>query len=137
MAGGYARHGRRVAACIATAGPGATNLITGIANAFLDSVPVVAITGQVPTGLMGTDAFQEVDIFGMTMPIVKHSFLVRRVEDIASTTNVAADHPEIVARLTRLAEAARADLGDRGQPGAGQRTIGRVENPTPRVLGAK
>ena len=84
-ASGYAYATGRVGVCMATSGPGATNLVTGIANAFLDSVPVVAITGQVPTGLMGTDAFQEVDIFGMTMPIVKHSFLVRRVEDIAST----------------------------------------------------
>ncbi len=81
-ADGYARTSGRVGVCMATSGPGATNLITGIANAFLDSVPLVAITGQVPTALMGTDAFQEVDIFGMTMPIVKHSFLIRRVEDI-------------------------------------------------------
>jgi acetolactate synthase-1/2/3 large subunit len=84
-ADGYARTTGRVGVCMATSGPGATNLVTGIANAFLDSVPIVAITGQVPTGLMGTDAFQEVDIFGMTMPIVKHSFLVRRVEDIPAT----------------------------------------------------
>jgi acetolactate synthase-1/2/3 large subunit len=81
-ADGYARASGRVGVCMATSGPGATNLITGIANAYLDSVPLVAITGQVPTALMGTDAFQEVDIFGMTMPIVKHSFLVRDVEDI-------------------------------------------------------
>lgn len=68
--------------CIATSGPGATNLVTGIANAFLDSVPMVAITGQVATPLMGTDAFQEVDIFGITLPIVKHSFVVRSPADI-------------------------------------------------------
>jgi acetolactate synthase-1/2/3 large subunit len=68
--------------CIATSGPGATNLVTGIANAFMDSVPMVAITGQVLSPLMGTDAFQEVDIFGMTMPIVKHSYVVRRTQDI-------------------------------------------------------
>ncbi len=68
--------------CIATSGPGATNLVTGIANAFLDSVPMVAITGQVAAPLMGTDAFQEVDIFGITLPIVKHSYVIRRVEDI-------------------------------------------------------
>ncbi len=78
----YARVTGRPGVCMATSGPGATNLVTGIANAFLDSVPIVAITGQVPTGLMGTDAFQEVDIFGMTMPIVKHSYLIRSVEDI-------------------------------------------------------
>ncbi len=68
--------------CLATSGPGATNLVTGIANAFLDSVPLVAITGQVASPLMGTDAFQEVDIFGITMPIVKHSYVVRSPSDI-------------------------------------------------------
>jgi acetolactate synthase-1/2/3 large subunit len=68
--------------CIATSGPGATNLVTGIANAFMDSVPMVAITGQVASPLMGTDAFQEVDIFGITLPIVKHSYVIRRPEDI-------------------------------------------------------
>ena len=67
---------------MATSGPGASNLVTGIADAMLDSVPMVAITGQVPTALMGTDAFQELDVFGMTMPIVKHSFLARRVDDL-------------------------------------------------------
>ena len=81
-ADGYARSTGRVGVCMATSGPGATNLITGIANAYLDSVPVVAITGQVATPVMGTDAFQEVDIFGMTMPVVKHSYVLRRVEDI-------------------------------------------------------
>ncbi|HEY0445270.1 MAG TPA: acetolactate synthase 2 catalytic subunit [Allosphingosinicella sp.] len=68
--------------CLATSGPGATNLVTGIANAYLDSVPMVAITGQVARPLMGTDAFQEVDIFGITLPIVKHSYVVRATEDI-------------------------------------------------------
>jgi len=68
--------------CLATSGPGATNLVTGIANAFLDSVPMVAITGQVGSPLMGTDAFQEVDIFGITLPIVKHSFIIRDTADI-------------------------------------------------------
>ncbi|WP_370177632.1 acetolactate synthase 2 catalytic subunit [Alteriqipengyuania sp.] len=78
----YGRITGRAGVCLATSGPGATNLITGIANAYLDSVPMVAITGQVPQPLMGTDAFQETDIFGMTMPIVKHSMIVRRPEDI-------------------------------------------------------
>jgi acetolactate synthase-1/2/3 large subunit len=68
--------------CLATSGPGATNLVTGIANAFMDSVPMVAITGQVARPLIGTDAFQEVDIFGITLPIVKHSYVIRRTEDI-------------------------------------------------------
>lgn len=78
----YGRVTGRPGVCIATSGPGATNLVTGIANAFLDSVPMIAITGQVATSLMGTDAFQEVDIFGITLPIVKHSFVVRRTADI-------------------------------------------------------
>lgn len=78
----YGRVTGRPGVCIATSGPGATNLVTGIANAFLDSVPMIAITGQVATALMGTDAFQEVDIFGITLPIVKHSFVIRRTADI-------------------------------------------------------
>ncbi len=78
----YARVTGNVGVCLATSGPGATNLITGLANAFMDSVPIVAITGQVPSKLMGTDAFQEVDIFGMTLPVVKHSFIVRDVRDV-------------------------------------------------------
>ncbi len=81
-ANGYARASGRVGVCVATSGPGASNLVTGIADAFLDSAPMVVITGQVSTALMGTDAFQELDVFGMTLPIVKHSFLVRRVEDL-------------------------------------------------------
>ena len=78
MAQGYARATGKVGVCIATSGPGATNLVTPIADAFLDSTPIVAITGQVPTHLIGTDAFQEADITGIVMPIVKHSFLVQR-----------------------------------------------------------
>ncbi len=81
-ADGYARASNRVGVCMATSGPGATNLVTGLANSMLDSVPVVAITGQVPNALMGTDAFQEVDVFGMTLPVVKHSYIIRRAEDI-------------------------------------------------------
>lgn len=81
-ANGYARASGKVGVCVATSGPGASNLVTGIADAMLDSVPMVCLTGQVATTLIGTDAFQELDVFGMTMPIVKHSFLVRRVEDL-------------------------------------------------------
>lgn len=81
-ADGYARATGKVGVCMATSGPGATNLVTGIANAYMDSVPMVAITGQVPTHLMGTDAFQEVDIFGITLPVVKHSFLVQTSEEL-------------------------------------------------------
>ena len=79
---GYASATGRVGVCIATSGPGATNLVTAIADAYMDSVPLLAITGQVFSTLMGTDAFQEADIVGITMPITKHSFLVRRAEDI-------------------------------------------------------
>ena len=82
MAQGYARATGKVGVAIATSGPGATNLVTPIADAYLDSTPIVCITGQVPTHLIGTDAFQEADITGITMPVVKHSWLVDRVEDI-------------------------------------------------------
>ena len=82
MAQGYARATGKVGVAIATSGPGATNLVTPIADAYLDSTPIVCITGQVPTHLIGTDAFQEADIQGITMPIVKHSWLVDSVEDI-------------------------------------------------------
>ena len=82
MADGYARAGGGVGVAIATSGPGATNLVTGIATAQMDSVPIVCITGQVPSKLIGYDAFQETDITGNTLPITKHSYLVTRVEDI-------------------------------------------------------
>ncbi len=79
---GYASASNKVGVCIATSGPGATNLVTAIADAYMDSVPMVAITGQVFSTLMGTDAFQEADIVGITMPITKHSFLVKDAEEI-------------------------------------------------------
>ncbi|MEI7590196.1 MAG: biosynthetic-type acetolactate synthase large subunit [Deltaproteobacteria bacterium] len=81
-ADGYARASGKVGVCLATSGPGATNTVTGIANAYLDSIPIVIFTGQAPTGLIGSDAFQEVDIMGITRPCTKHNFLVRRVEDL-------------------------------------------------------
>ena len=84
-ADGYARATGKVGVVIATCGPGATNLVTGIATAYLDSVPLVAITGNVPNSLIGRDSFQEVDITGVTMPITKHNFLVKHVEDLADT----------------------------------------------------
>lgn len=84
-ADGYARATGKVGVCIATSGPGATNLVTGIATAYMDSVPMVAITGQVPTGLLGKDSFQEVDITGITMPITKHNFIVKDVSRLADT----------------------------------------------------
>ncbi len=79
---GYARAGKKVGVCMATSGPGATNLITGLADAFLDSVPVVAITGQVTIDAMGTDAFQEVDVMGLSLPVTKHSFLLTDPSEI-------------------------------------------------------
>ncbi len=89
MADGYARASGRVGVCMATSGPGATNLVTGIATAMLDSIPVIAITGQVSSKVLGSDAFQEVDITGITLPITKHNFLVTRAEDIAATVRLA------------------------------------------------
>ncbi|MBV2208753.1 MAG: acetolactate synthase 2 catalytic subunit [Thermomonas sp.] len=96
-ANGYARASGRVGVCISTSGPGASNLVTGIADAMVDSVPMVVITGQVPTALMGTDAFQELDVFAMTMPMVKHNFIARRVEDL----------PTMLGEAFRLARSGR------------------------------
>ncbi|MDD4288331.1 MAG: biosynthetic-type acetolactate synthase large subunit [Candidatus Caldatribacteriota bacterium] len=84
-ADGYARATGKVGVCFATSGPGATNLVTGLANAYLDSIPVVAFTGQVISPLIGTDAFQEVDITGITLPITKNNYLVMDVKNLAST----------------------------------------------------
>ena len=88
-ADGYARASGKVGVCCATSGPGATNLVTGLANAFLDSIPVVAITGQVISSMIGHDAFQEVDITGITMPITKQNFLVNKPEELAQTMRLA------------------------------------------------
>lgn len=96
-ANGYARASGKVGVCVATSGPGASNLVTGIADAMLDSVPMVCLTGQVATPLMGTDAFQELDVFGLTLPIVKHSFIARRVEDL----------PQMVREAFRIAREGR------------------------------
>ncbi len=84
IAQGMARSTGRPAVCFATSGPGATNLVTAIADAKLDSIPIIAITGQVSTSLIGTDAFQEVDTYGLTLPITKHNFLVRKAEELIS-----------------------------------------------------
>ncbi|MGF7237606.1 MAG: thiamine pyrophosphate-binding protein, partial [Frankia sp.] len=94
---GYAQASGKVGVCIATSGPGATNLVTPIADAYMDSVPMVAITGQVPRPAIGTDAFQEADICGITMPITKHNFLVTSPDDI----------PRIVAEAFHLASTGR------------------------------
>lgn len=84
---GYARASGKVGVCLATSGPGATNLVTGIANAYMDSSPIIAITGQVVSNLIGNDAFQEVDIMGITMPITKHSYQPKDANDIPSIIN--------------------------------------------------
>src|SRR5262245_30320749 len=85
MADGFARASGKVGVAIATSGPGATNMVTGIATAMLDSSPIVCITGQVGSKLIGTDAFQETDITGVTLPITKHNYLVTRADDVAPT----------------------------------------------------
>jgi acetolactate synthase-1/2/3 large subunit len=97
MAGGYARSTGKVGVCMATSGPGATNLVTGIADAWMDSVPLVAITGQVARDSIGRGAFQETDVFGMTLPVVKHSYLVMDPADI----------PRIVAEAFHIATSGR------------------------------
>ncbi|MZH45960.1 MAG: acetolactate synthase large subunit, partial [Nitrospinae bacterium] len=88
-AGGYARATGEVGVCLATSGPGATNLITGIIDAKMDSIPLVAITGQVPSKVLGSDAFQETDIMGATFPLVKHSYMIQNVSEIPRVINEA------------------------------------------------
>jgi acetolactate synthase-1/2/3 large subunit len=97
MADGYARSTGQVGVCLATSGPGATNLVTGIATAYMDSIPLVAITGQVRTSVIGKDAFQEADITGITMPVTKHNFLVKRPEDL----------PRVIAEAFYIARSGR------------------------------
>src|SRR6201987_3694526 len=94
---GYAVSTGKVGVCMATSGPGATNLVTPIADAYMDSVPIVAITGQVPSAAIGTDAFQEADIGGITMPITKHNFLVQHADDI----------PRVIAEAFHIASTGR------------------------------
>src|SRR5699024_861254 len=84
-ADGYARATGKTGVCIATSGPGATNLVTGIATAYMDSIPLVAITGNVTVANLGRDSFQEVDIAGITMPVTKHNYIVKDINKLAST----------------------------------------------------
>src|ERR1700750_3337276 len=86
---GYARTTGKGGVCCATSGPGATNLTTGLVDAMMDSIPIVAITGQVPTKLIGSDAFQEADTFGITRPCTKHNYLVKRFDKLARTVHEA------------------------------------------------
>ena len=81
-ADGYARATGKVGVCVATSGPGATNLVTGLANAYMDSVPMVALTGQVPTSMIGNDSFQEADIYGISIPVTKYNYLVKDINDL-------------------------------------------------------
>src|SRR5438094_6879701 len=94
---GYARATGKPGVCMATSGPGATNLVTGIADAFMDSIPLVAITGEVPQAMIGKGGFQETDFFGVTLPVVKHSYLVTNVNDI----------PRIVKEAFHIAQTGR------------------------------
>src|ERR1044071_1301107 len=98
---GYAMVTGKVGVCMATSGPGATNLVTAIADAYMDSVPIVAITGQVASHLIGTDGFQEADIRGITMPITKHSYLVTDAADI----------PRVIAEAFHIAGTGRPEIG--------------------------
>ena len=97
IAQGMARITGKAGVCLATSGPGATNLLTAIADAKLDSIPLVAITGQVPDALIGSDAFQEVDTYGLTLPITKHNFLCRSAEELL----------EIIPQAFQIAESQR------------------------------
>ena len=94
---GYARALGKAGVCMATSGPGATNLVTAIADAYMDSIPLVAVTGQVPQAMIGKGAFQETDFFGMTLPIVKHSYLITDINDI----------PRIVKEAFHIAQTGR------------------------------
>ena len=96
-ADGYARASGKVGVCLGTSGPGATNLVTGIGTSMLDSVPVVAITGNVPGVLLGKDAFQEIDITGITLPMTKHNYLVRSADEI----------PHVIAEAFHIARSGR------------------------------
>src|SRR3989449_1245165 len=96
---GYARATGRAGVCMATSGPGATNLVTGIADAYMDSCPLVAITGQVPQAMIGRGAFQETDMIGLTLPIVKHSYLVTDINDIPRVVRSEEHTSELQSRL--------------------------------------
>ena len=85
------RSSGKLGVAIATSGPGATNLVTGVANAAMDSVPMLIITGQVPTSLIGTDAFQEVDVLGLSFGITKHSYLITTAQDLQATFGISLD----------------------------------------------
>src|SRR5688572_2330169 len=122
MADGFARASGSVGVAIATSGPGATNLVTGIATAQMDSTPLVCITGQVPSRLIGYDAFQETDITGITLPITKHNYLVTRAEDVMPTLREAlylarSGRPgPVLVDITKDAQQAKIDWAWDGRP---------------------
>jgi acetolactate synthase I/II/III large subunit len=128
-ADGYARATGRTGVCLATSGPGATNLVTGLATSFMDSVPVVAITGQVPTGVMGTDAFQETDILGITMAVTKHGFLVQSAAEVVDVLREAfriarSGRPgPVLVDLPKDVQTALLPVGVGGEPAGGEREI--------------
>src|SRR3954466_10539830 len=116
MADGYARASGKVGVAIATSGPGATNMVTGIATAMMDSSPIVCITGQVGSAVIGTDAFQEVDITGITLPITKHNYLVTRADEVAESIReafeiAASDRPgPVLVDITKDAQQSRCEF---------------------------
>jgi acetolactate synthase-1/2/3 large subunit len=133
MADGYARASGRVGVAVATSGPGATNMVTGIATAMMDSSPIVCITGQVGSKLIGSDAFQETDITGVTLPITKHNYLITRAEDVASTVREAfyvarSGRPgPVLIDITKDAQQSRAEFDWEGA--APRRSLGRAPAP--------
>ena len=130
MADGYARASGRVGVAVATSGPGATNMVTGIATAMMDSSPIVCITGQVGSKLIGSDAFQETDITGVTLPITKHNYLITRAEDVASTVREAfsvarSGRPgPVLIDITKDAQQSRAEFN--WEAAAPRRPLGRA-----------
>ncbi len=134
LAQGMARSTGKAAVCLATSGPGAVNLLTAVADAKLDSVPIVAITGQVPSALVGTDAFQEVDTYGMSIPVTKHNFLVRSVSELpdivpeAFRIALSGRRGPVLIDLPKDVQQARIDLGSLPEPG--------VADPAPEPDGA-
>jgi acetolactate synthase I/II/III large subunit len=138
MADGYARASGKVGVAIATSGPGATNLVTGIATAMMDSSPIVCITGQVPSSALGSDAFQETDITGITLPITKHNYLVTRAEDVAAALHEAffiarSGRPgPVLVDITKDAQQGLARLEAPPQPRAMRRRP--IPTPTPEAL---
>ena len=116
-AAGYARASGKVGVCLATSGPGATNLVTGIATAMMDSSPIVCITGQVPSEVIGSDAFQETDVTGVTLPVTKHNYLVQSIEEL----------PQLLKNAFHIAQTGRpGPAGGQGAGGGGGRGGGAV-----------